>query len=203
MPRIRIIFEKRGLFTFVNHMDLPVIFSRAARRAGLTQEFTQGFSPHPRISLASPLAIGVEGLAEPADFWFESWDSEACRRWSDMLPEGLKILKWAETDGVSLAKLTEAALYRIRGLGVTLGEEAASLLAQEAEKLGALRSCTVDEGVVSLAVGDLEHCGAALFVKTLTAAGLCGGWSGLLMERAAVGRWDEESASVLPLIQEV
>ena len=92
MSRIRIIFEKRGLFTFVNHMDLPVVFSRAARRAGLTQEFTQGFSPHPRISLASPLAIGVDGLAEPADFWFAEWDSGSSLRWSAMLPEGLKIL---------------------------------------------------------------------------------------------------------------
>ena len=64
MPRIRIIFEKKGWITFLNHLDLPVLFSRAARRAGLSQEFTQGFSPHPHISLGPALAAGVEGVQE-------------------------------------------------------------------------------------------------------------------------------------------
>lgn len=200
MSRIRILFEKRGLFVFVNHMDLPVVFSRAARRAGLVQEFTQGFSPHPRISLAPPLAIGVEGLAEPADFWFEQWDSEAARRWSEALPGGLKILKWAEVDGVSLAKLAEAALYRVRGASAPFGEREAAALAEEAGRIDALLDCRVEDGSVLLAVRDLEHCGAGLFVKALAAAGLCSGWGGLRMERLAVGGWDEEKRSVVPLV---
>ncbi len=200
MSRIRILFEKRGFFVFVNHMDLPVGFSRAARRAGLVQEFTQGISPHPRISLAPPLAIGVGGLAEPADFWFEKWDSESSRRWSEALPDGLKILKWAEVDGVSLAKLAEAALYRIGGASGPLGEKEAEVLAEEAGRIGALLDCRVEEGSVMLAVRDLEHCGAGLFVKALTAAGLCSGWGGLRMERLAVGGWDGDKRAVVPLV---
>ena len=201
MARIRIIFEKRGLFTFVNHMDLPVIFSRAARRAGLVQEFTQGFSPHPRISLASPLAIGVDGLAEPADFWFEEWDTESSLRWSEMLPEGLKILKCAEVeDGLGLAKLIDAAVYRIAGEGAALDERAAQVLAGEAARLDALFACSFEEGTVTLTAGDLEHCGAGTLVKALAAAGVVSGWQDLHMERLAVGKWDAETASVLPLI---
>ena len=201
MSRIRNIFVKRGLFTFVNHMDLPVVFSRAARRAGLTQEFTQGFSPHPRISLASPLAIGVDGLAEPADFWFAEWDSGSSLRWSAMLPEGLKILKCAEVeDGVGLAKLTDAAVYRISGEGASIGERAAQVLSGEAARLNALFACSIDGDTVSLTVGDLEHCGAGLLVKALAAAEVVSGWRDLRIERAAVGRWDAETRSVLPLI---
>ena len=202
MSRIRILFEKRGLFVFVNHMDLPVAFSRAARRADLVQEFTQGFSPHPRISLAPLLAIGVEGIAEPADFWFEQWNSEASRRWSEALPDGLKILKWAEVDGASpsLAKLAEAALYRVRGVSVPFGEREAAALAEEAGRINALLDCRVEDGAALLAVRDLEHCGAGLFVKALAAAGLCSGWGSLRMERLAVGGWDEEKRSVVPLV---
>lgn len=201
MARIRIIFEKRGLFTFVNHMDLPVVFSRAARRAGLVQEFTQGFSPHPRISLAPPLAIGVEGMAEPADFWFEKWDSESCSLWNAMLPEGLKILKWAETaEGPALAKSIDAALYRIEGNGTVIDERAAELLGGALSANNALWSCGFSGGAVELAAGDLERCGGGLFVKTLAEAGLVSGWPDLLMTRLTVGRWDDESRAVLPLI---
>lgn len=200
MARIRVLFEKRGYFTFVNHMDLPVVFSRAARRAGLVQEFTQGFSPHPRISLASPLAIGVEGLAEPADFWFEKWDSESSEKWNSMLPEGLKILKWAETDGAALAKIADSALYRIRGEESALDVRALDALTDGLSATGALLDCRMDGGVISLSVCDLEHCGAGLFVKLLSSAGLCSGWSGLFMERSVVGRWDTENLSVVPLI---
>ena len=201
MSRIRIIFEKRGLFTFVNHMDLPVVFSRAARRAGLTQEFTQGFSPHPRISLASPLAIGVEGLAEPADFWFEKWDEDSFLRWSAMLPEGLKILKYAEVeDGLNLAKLIDAAVYRISGDGAPLDGRAAQVLSDEAARLNALFACSFAEGTVTLTVGDLEHCGAGLLVKALAAAGVVSGWQDLRMERLTVGKWNAEAGAVLPLI---
>ena len=85
MPRIRIIFEKKGWITFLNHQDLPVLFSRAARRAGLSQEFTEGFSPHPRISLGPALAAGVVGSNEPADFWFNVWDSSCAEKWNEKL----------------------------------------------------------------------------------------------------------------------
>ncbi|WP_087368047.1 TIGR03936 family radical SAM-associated protein [Cloacibacillus sp. An23] len=200
MSRIRILFEKRGFFVFVNHMDLPVVFSRAARRAGLVQEFTQGFSPHPRISLAPPLAIGVEGLAEPADFWFDEWDENSSERWSSALPDGLKILKWAEADGVSLAKLAQTALYRVRGASSQFGEREAAVLADEAGRIDALLDCRVEDGAVMLAVRDLEHCGAGLFVKALASAGIVSGWGGLRMERLAVGLWNEDKRSVVPLI---
>ncbi len=201
MSRIRILFEKLGFFVFVNHMDLPVIFSRAARRAGLSQEFTQGFSPHPRISLAPPLAIGVEGLAEPAEFWFIQWNGGSAEKWSEALPNGLKILKWSEIDGVSLAKLASAALYRVRGADGPLSMEAVSILTGETERMGALLDCRLDaDGALLLSVRDLEHCGAGLFVKALSAAGLCAGWGGLRMERAAVGCWNDEKRAVEPLV---
>lgn len=200
MTRIRILFEKRGLFVFVNHMDLPVVFSRAARRAGLAQEFTRGFSPHPRISLAPPLAIGVEGLGEPADFWFEQWDLQSFRRWNDALPDGLKILKWTEADGISLAKLAESALYRVRLASGALPAGAAETMADAARGAGALLDCRVRGDAVLIAVRDLERCGAGLFVKALLSAGLCTGWGSLRMERLAVGKWDAEKQTVAPLI---
>lgn len=200
MARIRIIFEKKGWIIFINHMDLPVLFSRAARRAGLSQEFTQGFSPHPHISLCSPLAIGVEGRAEPAEFWFNEWHGESAVYWNAKLPEGLKILQYAEVEGPALAKLATAAVYIIAGTGFDLSCDAKAVLEKESKRTGILYSSSLDEGIVTLTVGGLENCGAGNFVRALKDSGICGGWSDLSIVRETVGTWDTETSRTLSLI---
>jgi hypothetical protein len=200
MARIRIIFEKRGLITFLNHQDLPVLFSRAARRAGLRQEFTEGFSPHPRMSLGPALVGGVEGRNEPADFWFLTWDEGDAERWNEKLPVGIRISDHAEVDGPSLSKLATAAVYRISGVGYELGGRALSVLGNEAEKSGILYGADLESGSVLLTVGDLEHCGAGNLVRSLRDEGICEGWKDLYIVRECVGTWDAASGTVRPLI---
>ena len=200
MPRIRIIFEKKGWITFLNHLDLPVLFSRAARRAGLSQEFTQGFSPHPHISLGPALAAGVEGVQEPADFWFNEWDDSCAVRWNDKLPEGIQILKHAEVEGPSLSKLATAAIYRISGVGFELGSDALETLQKEIARTGILYGASIDKGSAVLTVGDLEHCGAGNLVRSLKEEGICEGWKDLYLVRECVGTWDAGTGTILPLI---
>ena len=200
MFRIRIIFEKKGWITFLNHLDLPVLFSRAARRAGLSQEFTQGFSPHPHISLGPALAAGVEGVQEPADFWFNEWDDSCAVRWNDKLPEGIQILKHAEVEGPSLSKLATAAIYRISGVGFELGSDALETLQKEIARTGILYGASIDKGSAVLTVGDLEHCGAGNLVRSLKEEGICEGWKDLYLVRECVGTWDAETGTILPLI---
>lgn len=200
MARIRIIFQKTGLITYVNHMDLPTLFSRAARRAELWQEFTQGFSPHPHISLASPLAIGVEGLAEPAEFWFREWDSSCMDRWNDKLPEGITITKCTEVDGPALAKLATTAVYRFRGVGFDFDEKGLAILEDEARRTGELYASSLDDGEVVLTVGGIERCGAGNLVRTLADNGICSGWPDLFISREIVGAWDACHSAVLSLV---
>lgn len=200
MARIRIIFEKKGWAIFLNHLDLPVLFSRAARRAGLAQEYTQGFSPHPRISLGPALAAGVEGFEEPADFWFDEWKNGDTAAWNSMLPEGIRILAHAEVDGPALSKLATAAVYSIKGANFVLGSEGSEILKKEVERTGILYDAVNSDGTVNLTVGDLEHCGAAGLVRSLKEAGICGGWKDLVVARRSVGAWDAERRAVLPLV---
>lgn len=184
----------------MNHLDLPVLFSRAARRAGLSQEFTQGFSPHPRISLGPALAAGVEGVQEPADFWFNEWDDSCAGKWNDKLPEGIRILKHAEVEGLSLSKLATAAIYRINGVGFELGSEALDTLQKEIERTGILYGASLNKGSAVLTVGDLEHCGAGNLVRSLKEEGICEGWKDLYLVRECVGTWDAVTGTILSLI---
>lgn len=200
MARIRIIFQKTGWFTLINHLELPIIFSRSARRAGLSQEFSQGFSPRPRLSLGPPLAAGVVGLDEPADFWFNDWGAGSLDAWNAKLPRGLKILRGAETDGPSLAKLATAAVYKLRGVDSELGEEALSVLEETAAHSGELFGSSLADGTIVLKTGDLEHCGAGNLVRALAGRGLITGWRGVMATRERVGTIDRDSGVIFPLV---
>ena len=70
--RLRIGFAKNDLMRFTGHLDLHRSWERIFRRAGLPLAYTQGFSPHPRINLASALPLGFTSEAELVDVWLEA-----------------------------------------------------------------------------------------------------------------------------------
>lgn len=69
--RIRMTYAKLGNLRFTGHLDLQRLFERALRRTNLPLRYTQGFSPHLRINLASALPLGFIGKAEQMDFWLD------------------------------------------------------------------------------------------------------------------------------------
>ena len=98
--RISVEFFKKGDMRFISHLDLVRLFQRAVRRAGLPVKMTQGFNPHPKISIKRALKLGVESGSEEAFFYVDSFTADL-RDFKDRLnrelPEGIKI-KDAKTD---------------------------------------------------------------------------------------------------------
>jgi radical SAM-linked protein len=64
VQRIRIRYAKRGPLRFTSHRDFARAFERALRRAAVPIAFSQGFTPHPKISYASAAPTGVGSEAE-------------------------------------------------------------------------------------------------------------------------------------------
>ena len=64
MQRIRLRYAKRGPLRFTSHRDFARAFERAVRRAGVPIAYSQGFTPHPKISYASAAPTGVASEAE-------------------------------------------------------------------------------------------------------------------------------------------
>lgn len=54
------LFSKKGRLRFVSHLDMQRFLMRALNRTCLPIAFSQGFNPHPVMSLASALAMGYE-----------------------------------------------------------------------------------------------------------------------------------------------
>lgn len=69
--RVRMTYAKLGNLRFIGHLDLQRLFERALRRTNLPLRYSQGFSPHMRLNLASALPLGFIGEAEQMDFWLD------------------------------------------------------------------------------------------------------------------------------------
>ena len=75
MPRLRIRFGRGPEVKFISHLDIMRFWERAFRRAQIPLAYSEGFSPHPQISLAAPLPVGVTSEAELMDVLVSRWVS--------------------------------------------------------------------------------------------------------------------------------
>jgi radical SAM-linked protein len=67
MQRLRIRFSRGEELKYISHLDLMRLWQRALVRAGIELAYSEGFNPHPRMSMAAPLALGVTSEAELMD----------------------------------------------------------------------------------------------------------------------------------------
>ena len=123
MPiRIRVRYSKAGNLRFIGHLDTQRLFERALRRAGLPIRYTQGFSKHMRLNLASALPLGFVSSAEMLDFWLDEplATEEICEKLQEALPADIQVIELDQVDN-SLPSLQGSLLasdYKI-----TLPEE--------------------------------------------------------------------------------
>lgn len=94
MQRLRIRFSRGEELKFISHLDTTRLCERAFRRARIPLAYSEGFNPHPRISLAAPLAVGITSDAELMDVFLAKpvsphWFTTAV---TQQLPAGIKIL---------------------------------------------------------------------------------------------------------------
>lgn len=92
--RLAVRFAIDGDLRFISHHDTVRLFERALARAGWPVRFTQGFNPHPRLSLPLPRSVGVAGEDEIliVELTEAMSADEAARRLSPHLPAGMTIL---------------------------------------------------------------------------------------------------------------
>ncbi len=67
MQRLRIKYRRGQELKYISHLDIMRLWQRAFTRAGMALAYSEGFHPHPKISLAAPLAVGVTSEAELMD----------------------------------------------------------------------------------------------------------------------------------------
>ena len=95
MQRLRVRFSRGEAVKFISHLDIMRLWQRAFQRAGVSLAYSEGYTPHPRLSLAVPLALGVTSEAELMDVFVTKrvsphWFTAAI---GQQLPPGIEILQ--------------------------------------------------------------------------------------------------------------
>ncbi len=93
MRTLRVFFEKRGNIRYISHLDLMRTMTRAIRRSGIPLWYTEGFNPHPYMTFALPLSLGMESLCESMDIRIEDDTPEAdiLAALQSAMPQGIEI----------------------------------------------------------------------------------------------------------------
>ena len=95
MDKLRLRFAKKGKAVYISHLDLMRTLQRAFLRAGYSLKYSEGFNPHPVISILLPLSVGASSECELMDFQLtEDTDLAALpARLTAAMPEGITALE--------------------------------------------------------------------------------------------------------------
>lgn len=97
---------------YISHLDFVRLFHRTIRRTGMNFMFSQGFNPHPIMTVAQPLSVGVTSDCEYMKVGFdgEYSEQEIIETINNAFPPGYKILaaKQAEGKEIDITRIDRA-----------------------------------------------------------------------------------------------
>jgi radical SAM-linked protein len=120
VQRVRLRYAKRGPLRFTSHRDFARAFERAIQRAGVPIAYSQGFTPHPKVSYASAAPTGVASEAEYLEIGLrERVEVDLLARALDAaLSPGLDVLEAVEARTGALSDRIDVGSWRIELPGV-------------------------------------------------------------------------------------
>jgi len=117
LQRYRIRWTKVGRTRFISARDLTSVWERALRRADLPIAYSEGFTPHPKVSFPDALPVGVRSTGEYAELSFAAPIEPASdlAALSAALPAGMDIMTTLQVpDGApKLAKMLRVTLWEL------------------------------------------------------------------------------------------
>ena len=126
MDKIRLRFKKTGRAVYISHLDLMHTLQRSFSRAGYELKYSEGFNPHPQISIALPLSVGAASYCEILDFKLKA-DADLENMPAALtaaMPEGIEAIeayeparkaseiKWLSIEGIM--EYDERDIYEMR-----------------------------------------------------------------------------------------
>ena len=136
MSKLRLLFVKEAQASYISHLDLMRTFQRVFPRTELEIKHTQGFHPHPILSIVLPLPVGQQSDCELLDFEVtqESNGRGIAEKLNTGMPTGIRVLDcYAATRPIRELAFLQADLELLYDGGVPQGavEALQALFARE------------------------------------------------------------------------
>lgn len=97
---------------FISHLDFVRCFHRAVRRSDLNFEFSQGFNPHPVMTIAQPLPVCITSECEymKVGFVTDLSDAQIQKELDASMPPGFSVYAVKQIEGkeIDLTKINMA-----------------------------------------------------------------------------------------------
>lgn len=151
MAKFRLQFTKYGDMKYVSHLDLIRLFTRIFHRADLPLAYSEGFNPHPKMSVLLPLSVGFESSCEYIDVEFRDGVGmlDCMKKLKGKLPLGMEIPQITELNETSKkAKAIRYASYEFRFPEPLTQEQADAFLALDTIEV--IKKTKRSEGVADI-----------------------------------------------------
>lgn len=177
MDKLRLRFSKTGRAVYISHLDLMRTLTRAFLRADCRLKYSEGFNPHPQISIALPLSVGTQSICELMDFKLleDKSPENILAAINKQLPEGIEALEVYEPE----RKVKELKWLSIEGVfeydernAEDMLPELCDFFAQEGIVISKKTKRGVADSDIKPAIKDLEFsvCGSDILVKGIISA---------------------------------
>jgi radical SAM-linked protein len=141
-------FSKLGDIKYLSHLELMNTIVRALRRAQLPVRYSEGFHPHPKLTFATPLPVGLESLDEYMDIELlpigQYTESGIIERLNSVFPLGIKAL---EVSFIPLQLKSLSAMIKSQSYLTTLLDEPLGLDIESSRVEGILRDFSIETSV--------------------------------------------------------
>ena len=132
-------FSIQGDVRFISHHDAMRLFRRALSRATLPVKYSEGFNPHPRLSLPLPRPVGMASEAEVLVIELEQpvESGELLERLARQMPEGISLEHaWSLTSKRAIQP--ETVVYEVE-----LSEEDAAIAREAIDRFNQAESWSI------------------------------------------------------------
>lgn len=133
-------FTKLGYLKFISHLDLVDLFQRTLFQNKVDVKFSEGFNPHPRMSIAYPLPLGIESNSEYMEIYLNSKIDlkDFLIKMNERLPQGIKIVEAKYDDDESISNKVKSVVYAFKLLNTFYDKNKDIDLAKELDKVNAM-----------------------------------------------------------------
>jgi len=116
-------FRIGGALRFLSHAETLRVFQRACARAGIAVKYSQGFNPHPKLSLPLPRSVSVESddellvvrLSSELQEAEDAYTTRVRRSLQEALPVGIDIVGVELVGSGSFHARSVDTVFRLRG----------------------------------------------------------------------------------------